>query len=272
MRLIKLLFPFFVLFCSLYYFVSCLYAEDLCETLNISQLKTDVYIVTHTYPWPANSLVVLMQNGDIVLLDTPYTPQAMDLILNWINKKYGKRNIVAINTHFHIDRLGGNAALVKAGIPIYGSDLTIAEIKNRGEKSKELLASWINDKTIKDYYANFKYVLPTKIFDAKKGLELHFGKELLKVSYYGAGHTTDNIVVYLPAKRLIFGGCMILALDAKTSGNVSDGNIEAWKLTLKKIKHDSFDSVVPGHGAPGGIELIKHTEQILESNNPSKEN
>jgi len=252
----------YILFFS---FISYVSAENLSENTDITELKPDVFVVTQAYPWPANSLIALMQNGDIVLLDTPYTPQAMDLVLNWIYKKYGKRNIVAINTHFHIDRLGGNAALVKAGIPVYGSDLTVEEIKSMGAGSIKLLSSWINDGEIKNYYMNFKYVPPTKIFKAEKGLDLNFGKEILKVRYYGTGHTKDNLIVYLPSKKLIFGGCMILALDAKTSGNVSDGNIGEWKMAVNKIETGNFDCVVPGHGKPGGIDLIKHTEEILEN-------
>jgi hypothetical protein len=87
-----------------------------------------------------------------------YTPKAMGLILNWINKKFGKRNIIAINTHFHIDRLGGNEALINAGIPIYCSDLTIKEINEKGQKSINLMLSWIKDENIKYYYQNFTTV------------------------------------------------------------------------------------------------------------------
>jgi len=82
----------------------------------------------------------------------------MGLILNWINKKFGKRNIIAINTHFHIDRLGGNEALINAGIPIYCSDLTIKEINEKGQKSINLMLSWIKDENIKYYYQNFTTV------------------------------------------------------------------------------------------------------------------
>lgn len=238
---------------------------NLEDNLSINEIKPNLFIVTHSYPWSSNSLVVIMENNDVIIIDTPYTPKATELILNWINKKYGKRNIIAINTHFHIDRLGGNEILVKSGIPIYSSDLTIKEINGKGQKSINLLLNWIKDDNIKQYYQNFKYVLPTKIFDSSKGLILEFGNEKIEVKYCGVGHSIDNLIVYLSKQKTIFGGCMILSMDAKNAGNISDGNIYEWKKTIEKIETKNYDLVIPGHGKEGGIELLKHTKKILEN-------
>ncbi len=251
-----------LLFC---FILNSAHSETLDENLSINEIKPNLYIVTHAYPWPANSLVSIMENGNILIIDTPYTPKAMKSVLNWIYKKFGKRNIKAVNTHFHIDRLGGNEALVKAGIPIYSSELTANSIMTRGRKSIDLLKSRIKDEKIKSYYLNFKYTPPTDIFDSKKGLTLTFGKEKAEIKYYGPGHSIDNLAVFLPDKKTIFGGCMILSLDAENAGNVSDGDINEWKRTIKKIDTNNYDLVIPGHGRAGGLELITHTEEILET-------
>jgi metallo-beta-lactamase class B len=238
-------------------------AEQLDKNLSVDEVAPDLFVVTHSYPWPSNSLAAKMENGDILLVDVPYTPAATDILLKWIFAKYGKRTIKAINTHFHVDRLGGNQALVRNNIPIYGSELTVNAIKQRGDSSLKLLISWITDDSIKNYYRNFKYVIPTNIFESKKGLTLNFGKERVEVKYPGVGHSLDNMVVYFPGKKVIFGGCMILASDAKKPGNVSDGDIGTWRETVKLIDTNHFSIVVPGHGKVGGIELIRHTQEIL---------
>jgi metallo-beta-lactamase class B len=244
-------------------FSSTLCSEELAPKLTIEELNPDLFVVTHAYPWPANSLVAIMENGEIVLVDVPYTPDATDILLNWIDKKYGKRTITAINTHFHVDRLGGNAALVKRGIPIYGSELTAKAIKTRGDASLKLLLSWISDDSIKNYYRHFTYVPPTNLFDAKKGLVLTFGKDSVVVRFPGVGHSIDNLVVYFPAKKTIFGGCMILASDATKPGNVSDGDKDEWRKAMEVIDTAHCTIVIPGHGKPGGIGLIAHTKAIL---------
>lgn len=242
---------------------TCLYANDPGKDVTITQLTPDLFCIVQMYPWPSNSLVAIMDNSDILMIDTPYTPEAAETVLEWINKRFGKRNITAINTHFHVDRLGGNAALVKRKIPVYSSELTPLAIKTRGEKSIKLTASWVTDENMKNYYLGFKYVPPTEIFDSKKGLTLKFGSETAELKFPGVGHSVDNIFVFLPLKKLIFGGCAVLPANAKATGNASDGSVEEWKKTISSINTDGYEIVVPGHGAVGGPELISHTEEML---------
>lgn len=244
-------------------FSTSLFSDELAKNLSIEEIKPDLFVVTHSFPWPSNSLLTVMDNGDIVLVDVPYTPKATGILLEWINKKYGERTISAINTHFHVDRLGGNEALVKNNIPIFSSELTVNAIKTRGETSLKLLISWIDDDSIKNYYRNFKYTFPTNIFDSKKGLTLTFGNETVAVKYPGVGHSFDNLVAYFPAKKVIFGGCMVLSSDAKKIGNVSDGDKEQWRKTINLIDTSNYTLVIPGHGKYGGLELIAHTKAIL---------
>jgi metallo-beta-lactamase class B len=237
----------------------------LSDSLSISEIKPGLFIVTDSYPWTSNSLIAVMENNDILMVDTPYTPESTGLLLNWIHKTFGKPGITAVNTHFHIDRLGGNAALVKDGIPVYGSELTLKEIKEHGDRSIKLMISMMSDPKFKNYFANFKYTPPTEIFDSSKGLTLNFGNEKAEIKYYGIGHSVDNLIVYLPGKKTIFGGCMILSMEAKNAGNTSDGNICEWIKTMDKIDTKNYDLIIPGHGKAGGLELLKHTEEILKN-------
>jgi metallo-beta-lactamase class B len=239
------------------------FSEELAKNLTVDSIAPDMFTVTHSFPWPSNSLVAVMENNGILLIDVPYTPEATDSLLNWIRRKYGKKNIVAVNTHFHVDRLGGNAALVNHDIPIYSSELTMDAIKNRGERSLNLLISWISDESIKKYYRNFKYVAPTRIFDSKKGLTINFGKETVYVKFLGIGHSIDNLIVYLPGKKAIFGGCMVLSMEANKAGNVSDGKKDEWLKTIRLVDTNNYSVVIPGHGKCGGLELFKHTASIL---------
>ena len=63
---------------------------------------------------------------------------------------------------------------------------------------------------------------------------------------------------------------MILSPEATKPGNVSDGNIDAWKQSLKAIETDGYTIVIPGHGKPGGVELIDHTREVLEKNSKQR--
>jgi metallo-beta-lactamase class B len=239
-------------------------AEELSPGLSIEPIGRDAYLVTHAYPWPSNSLVAAMLDGRLLLIDTPCTPEATEALLRWTRARLGPREIVAGTTHFHVDRLGGNAALVRRGIPIYGSTLTPKAIAERGALSLRGLASMIADPAIRAYYESFRYVAPTRLFDPSSGLSLDFGGEEARVEYPGVGHSVDNLVVYLPGKRLIFGGCMILSAETASVGNVADGDIAQWIGSLAQIGTEDCDILVPGHGRPGRPSLVAHSMEVIE--------
>jgi predicted RND superfamily exporter protein len=44
---------------------------NLDDNLSINEIKPNLFIVIHSYPWSSNSLVVIMENNDILIIDTP---------------------------------------------------------------------------------------------------------------------------------------------------------------------------------------------------------
>ena len=128
-------------------------SEALDKDMVIREIRPGFYIVTHSFPWSHNSLLVEMQNADIFLVDTPYTPEATDELLKWEKAKFGDRNVLAINTGYHYDNLGGNGALIGAGIKVYGSDAIPVMLSQRGEALRALTLRWLADPKYSDYYA-----------------------------------------------------------------------------------------------------------------------
>lgn len=90
--------------------------------------------------------------------------------------------------------------------------------------------------------------------------------KLIEVFYPGEGHSPDNIVVWLPEYKVLFGGCLVKELDSKGLGNTTDANLEQWPISINKVleKYPDAEVVIPGHGNWGGIELIEHTLELLK--------
>jgi metallo-beta-lactamase class B VIM len=72
-------------------------------------------------------------------------------------------------------------------------------------------------------------------------------------------------MVWLPGHRILFAGCAVRALSATSAGNTAHGDIASWLQAMRDIgqRYQSARIVVPGHGEPGGVELIAHTEKVL---------
>ena len=239
---------------------------DISADLYVRKIQAGVFIITHSFPWPGNSMLVEMQNSDLVLVDTPYTPEVTQEILEWIETRLGERDITAINTGFHYDNLGGNRYLIEQGIPVYGSTLTVKLLEERGEEMRAMTLDWLQDPQYQRYYKahdSLTYTAPTHLFAIEEGLQLKFGEEVVQVYYPGPSHAPDNVVVYFPSRKILFGTCMIIGGDKV--GNTSDADLEAWPASVRDLTQFDFDVLVPGHGDRLDPGLLEHTLDLLTS-------
>jgi len=233
------------------------------------QLADDLYLITHEFPWAANALLVVMSSGDLVLVDTPYTPEATEQLVDWINEEFDHAPLTVINTGFHVDNLGGNSYLLEQDIPVYGSDRTVELIETSGEHTRAYMLDWLTGaahKRSRDGLAAVEFVPPNHTFPIEDGLELAFGDEVVQVYFPGPSHTLDNVVVYFPAQKVLFGGCMILA--GEKVGNSEDADMDAWPESVAKLAQFDFDILIPGHGDRTDPELLEHTLDVLAAYQP----
>jgi metallo-beta-lactamase class B len=132
------------------------------------------------------------------------------------------------------DRMGGINVINKQQIPSYCSQKTI-RIAGRGK-------------------------LPHPAHGFSDSLALKVCR------FAGAGHTKDNIVVWLPDEKVLFGGCLVKDSGAQTLGYIKDADMKAWPLTIQNLIRLFPDAatVVPGHFNYGNKELLYHTLELLK--------
>lgn len=216
-------------------------AIRLAQDLAVRALAPHVFVVTHEKPWPANSVLVEARDGTLLFIGSPYTAAATERVLAWAHERFGERPRRAIDTHFHDDAgVGGNRAYQAAGIPIHGADLT---------------AKLISERTPNE-------VPPDHVFPLAEGLSLDVG-EPVRVLFPGPGHSRDNVVVHFPQRRLLVGGCFIMA--GQRIGNRADADLKGWAASVRALEGLDFDLLVPGHGARFDRGLLAHTLAILEA-------
>ncbi|MEW6297471.1 MAG: subclass B1 metallo-beta-lactamase [Thermodesulfobacteriota bacterium] len=189
-------------------------------------------------PFPSNGLIVQF-GAEIVLVDSAWDDEQTKLILDWVQRELHALPSVAIFTHAHEDRLGGIHEVHARGIRTISSRLTAELTKQQGIEA------------------------PQQIFDGR--MELSLSGRTIRVQYPGPGHTTDNIVVWIPDKKILFGGCLVRAAQATGLGNTKEADLKRWPETIKRVYQEFREAriVVPGHGDPGGIEALTHTLELL---------
>lgn len=243
----------------------------LSEDLIIREIEKDIYLVTHSFPWAANSLLCKLTSSDYILIDTPWENNATKLLVEWVKQNNSKINFRVINTHFHRDNLGGNGYLLEQNIPVYGSNLTVKLLNEKlNDPNQDNKTDMLGQPKYKRYYETFKKTElkpPDHTFKINDGFKFEIGNETVEIYYPGTGHTQDNIVVYFHRQKILFAGCIVKALGWKGLGYTGDADIKEWPNSLKGLlkKFPQSRIVIPGHGVCGDLSLIHYTLKLLEN-------
>ena len=214
------------------------------KKFKIKKLTDNVYLhisSKRVEPWggvEASGLVVI--NGtEAHMIDTPWTTPATKELVEWIEAK-GLTLKNTVVTHFHEDASNDLPFLNDLKVKTYATSLTNKLLKS---KQKETSSKEISSNT----------------FELIDGV--------ISIFYPGAGHTEDNIVVWLPKENILFGGCFVRSLSAKSLGNTEDAVISEWANSIQKVinRYPDIKLVVPGHGKVGDSSLLTHTQKLTLS-------
>ncbi|MGC6402314.1 MAG: subclass B1 metallo-beta-lactamase [Flavobacteriaceae bacterium] len=199
------------------------------------------YLQTEDFGKVACNGVILKNDNEVIILDSPTNDKSSLELINWISQKWGAEIKAVVPTHFHEDCLGGLNEFSKQNIPTYVHYKTLA------------LAS---EKDIQ---------IPPKVKGFRNLLSLSLGEESVLVKFFGEGHTQDNVIGYFAKEQLLFGGCLIKGIGAK-QGFTGDANLKEWATTVTRIKRafPKLEKVVPGHGDLGGGELLDYTIELFK--------
>lgn len=189
--------------------------------------------------FPSNSLYVVTTEG-IVMIDVPWdTTQTLPL-LDSIEKRHGARVVACISTHFHKDRTAGLDRLRHRGIRTYATRQTDSMCVLRGEERAEFLLD--------------------------KDTVFNFGGVQLKTFYPGPGHTSDNIVVWFPREKVLYGGCFIKSIETNNLGNLEDADPARWPASVARVQR-AFPQpryLIAGHGSFRSLKALQHTAALAK--------
>ncbi|GLH73482.1 beta-lactamase [Geothrix limicola] len=214
--------------------------------LSATELLPKVWILASTselegFGRVSSNALLVAGPRESLLVDVPATEAQTRLLLDWAAHTLKRPVGAVLCTHAHADRIGGLSAAHARGIESYGLPLT------------------------QRFAADYHRQAPRRSLGPEETRKL-CGIPL-QTLFPGAGHTPDNLVVWLPSVKVLFGGCLIKEAASTGLGNLADADPVSWKraVALVQARYPEARWVVPGHGAPGGQDLLAHTRGLLEA-------
>jgi len=220
------------------------YAQKKPLKIKVTKIAKNVYVHTSykylgSTKFPSNGLVVKTRKG-VWIIDTPWSDDQSNQLITWVKQNLRKPIVQVIPTHSQEYGVGGIRAFLAAKIPVVSTKLTAK-------------------RAVKDGYPSPKPIL-------QKNQLIDAGNIHIQIFSPGWGHTPDNIVVYLPKQKLLFGGGLIKSKVTKDLGHTKEAHLKYWKRGLRTIesKFSQAEIVIPAHQEWGNMELVEHTMALLD--------
>jgi len=227
--------------------------------------------------------VFIINDDDVVVVDTTLTPGSAKETIAALKKLTNKPVKYVINTHWHDDHVMGNVAYREAfpGVEFIAHTNTrtylpstgmnnrkqamsdqgypafINALKSRlqkgdsvfgGPMNEEEKTTYASDITIAERYMaenpSAEVILPTTTLEDR--LTLRRGSRTIDILYLGRGHTSGDIVVFLPKEKIAISGDLVIwPVPYIGSPQSHPGD---WSVTLGKLLALKPTAIVPGHG------------------------
>ena len=235
--------------------------------MELRELARDVYACLQPDRGLGTSNSGLLNRGGGLVVDTfwdlPHTRQMIDTYARvW---KAPARRVV--NTHRNGDHCWGNQLFPDA--EIIGHRLCAAEfgkerpefmqtLRNSGSSSDPALAAFA--RRLADWdFAGIELRPPKTLIDERLTLDLDgIHADLI---YVGPAHTAGDLIVHLPAERIVFTGDILFRLCTPIGW---EGTYDRWIAALDRIVALAPDVVVPGHGPVCGLEGPREMKAYLQ--------
>jgi glyoxylase-like metal-dependent hydrolase (beta-lactamase superfamily II) len=201
-----------------------------------------------------NNIFIEMKDY-LIVVDANF-PSGARLALQAAKKISNKPVKYVFDTHHHGDHAYGNPIWTQAGATTLAYKGVVEEMKRYEPAHWQAAAKMRKD--VADMHLAAPEP-PKRTFD-KSPFILKDSTREVRFYYFGWAHTRGDGFVYLPKEKVLCTG------DAVVNGGynfTADANIGNWPVVIQNTQKLDVEHVLPGHGAPGGKEMLEGQRRFL---------
>jgi glyoxylase-like metal-dependent hydrolase (beta-lactamase superfamily II) len=183
----------------------------------------------------------------VVVVDALGSPALAEQLIALIGKLTPKPISHVLVTHYHADHIYGLQAFKKVGAKVIAHRKALDYLNSdtarlRLVASRMELAPWV-DETTQLQHADVWLDGPT---------QLSIGGTVFDIRHVGPSHTAEDMIVYLPAKQLLFAGDVVFRGRIPYVGGADS---RQWIKALDNLLSLPTKIIVPGHGPQSDLAI-----------------
>jgi len=199
--------------------------------------------------WGLNNAGFLVASDGVTVIDTCFTERRSRMFHDAIRRVTERPLRTLVNTHHHGDHTHGNCVFLPAAT-IVGHELCRKEVIATGRSATGLFpgVEW-GEITIAPPFLTFEERLNLYVDDLK-----------VELIYVGPAHTTNDIIAWIPERKVLFTGDVIFNRGTPFA---MMGSVAGWLEALEVVRALRPETIVPGHGPVCGPEVIDEVADYL---------
>ena len=197
-----------------------------------------------------NAGFVVGRDG-VLVVDAFAAPEAAEELLTQIRRTTRAPVRWVVNTHYHLDHVGGDRAFTARGAVVLAHENVRAWVRTENLRWR---------KEIKPEERTMLAALPLPDVVFRDRVTVWPGAEKIEISTK-PGHTGGDCTVFFPSANVLFAGDLFWK---DTVPNLIDADTREWIKTLDCfLAEHPATRFVPGHGEPGAALDVRYFRDYL---------
>lgn len=200
--------------------------------------------------WFLNNAGFVVGNEGVIAVDTAGTEKRARAFHAALRETTDKPVQLLVNTHSHADHTHGNFMFAPA-TAIVAHDLCREEVIRSSPAFLKTAFPTAD-------FGEIPVVAPFLTFQDR--LNVFSGDLLIELHFVGPAHTTNDVIAWIPDRKLLFSGDLVF--NGGTPFAMA-GSIAGWLRSMQFLRSLGAETIVPGHGAICGPEVFSTIESYL---------
>lgn len=212
----------------------------------------------HTLMVPNVGIVVGARST--LVIDTGFGPENARTVLRHARRLSGERPIFLTHTHCHPEH-GFGANVITRDVTVVYNEAQWAELEEKGPALLRLFRDRMP--ALAPMLDGVEFVRPDVLYSGAVKLDLGGGRVVELYEFGGAHSRGDQGILVRGATSVLFTGDLV---EERYFGIIGDNESQVvpWIDRLDRFEQLTPSVVVPGHGLPGGRELVVTFRAYLE--------